>query len=81
MVNEKFGGQQPVLSPEESLAAAKKLYRHAMGKSWKGEWRLTTGNRKTWVEYDRTIRKNVFFVNPDRQGRYNRERASGISFT
>jgi hypothetical protein len=38
MVNDKFSGQQPILSGEESIAAAKKLYRHAMGKSWRGEW-------------------------------------------
>jgi hypothetical protein len=76
MVNEKFNGQQPILSPEASLAAAKKLYRHAMGTSWKGSWKLTSGRRATWVRY------GVFYVNPDERrasGRGLREIIHSIS--
>lgn len=59
MVNAKFDGKQPKLTPEESIAAAKKLYRHAMGFSYGGTWRIGTGNRHTWA------RRGVFTVNPD----------------
>jgi hypothetical protein len=59
-VNKLWDGQKPVLSPEETLAAAKKLYRHAMGKAWHGKWALVSGNRYTWV------RNMTFYVNPDR---------------
>jgi hypothetical protein len=62
MVNAKFGGEQPILSGPESIAAAKKLYRHAMGKSWPGEWKLVSGRRYTWP------RRGVFYVNPDHRG-------------
>lgn len=61
MVNDRFNGQQPVLSPEASLVAARKLYRHAMGKPWHGKWALTSGNRYTWP------RRMVFYVNPDKR--------------
>jgi hypothetical protein len=61
-INDKWGGVQPVLSPEESLLAAKKLYRHAMGKAWPRKWALTSGRRYTWP------RSGVFYVNPDRRG-------------
>lgn len=61
-VNDQWSGRQPVLSPEESLLAAKKLYRHAMGKAWPRKWELTSGRRYTWP------RSGVFYVNPDRRG-------------
>lgn len=61
MINDKFGGQQPILSGEESLAAARKLYRHAMGKPWPWRWEITSGNRYTWA------RGRVFRVNPDKR--------------
>lgn len=60
-VNDLWGGTRPVLSPEESLLAAKKLYRHAMGKAWTGKWALVTGNRYTWP------RGETFNVNPDKR--------------
>lgn len=63
LVNERWGGQQPVLSPEDSIKAAKRLFRHAMGREWKGEVRLTSGRRYTW------IRRGVLSVNPDMQQR------------
>lgn len=64
LVNDKWNGEQPVLSGEESIKAAKRLYRHAMKKPWNGEIRLTSGNRFTWVS------RGVLSVNPDnrRQG-------------
>lgn len=67
MVNDKFNGQQPVLSGEESIAAAKKLYRHAMGKPWPGKWELTSGRRMTWPRWRDAGSKmeHVFYVNPD----------------
>jgi hypothetical protein len=65
-VNDLWGGQQPVLSPEASLLAARKLYRHAMGKAWPRKWELTSGRRYTWP------RSGVFYVNPDRRGFGNR---------
>lgn len=70
LVNDRFGGQQPILSPEESVKAAKRLYRHAMGRPFKGEVQLTSGRRYTWV------RRGVLFVNPDmRQARVRGLRA------
>jgi len=66
MVNSKFGGVQPILSPEESLVAARKLYRHAFGKAFPGEVKLTTGNRYTWV------RRGVLSVNPDKREGHTR---------
>ena len=59
LVNERWGGQQPVLSPDDAVKAAKRLYRQAMGKAWTGPVRLTTGRRYTWV------RRGVLVVNPD----------------
>lgn len=59
LVNEKFGGEYPVLSPEASVEAALRLYRKAMGKPFSGKIKLTSGNRRTWV------RNGVMSVNPD----------------
>jgi hypothetical protein len=58
-INTLWGGRRPVLSPADSLAAARKLWRHATGKGWKGEWKLTSGRRVT-----RPIR-GTFYVNPN----------------
>lgn len=63
LVNERFGAAQPILSGPESIAAARKLYRTAMGKPWTGKVQLTSGRRYTWV------RNGVLFVNPDMQQR------------
>lgn len=60
LVNSKFEGQ-PILSAEESVAAARKLYRHAMGRTWTGPVRVVSGNRYTWV------RDGVLSVNPDKR--------------
>jgi hypothetical protein len=59
LVNEKFEGKAPVLSPDASIKAAKRLYRKALGKPWTGGVKLTSGNRQTWV------RRGVLVVNPD----------------
>ena len=61
LVNERFGTTHPILSEQESLLAAKKLYRHATGKSFTGKIKLTSGNRYTWV------RNGVMSVNPDKR--------------
>ena len=65
-ISDQWGGRRPILSPEESLAAARKLYRHATGKAWRGKWALVSGNRLTYP------RNGTFYVNPDRV--YNSER-------
>lgn len=61
-VNDLWGGHDPVLSPEESVAAARKLYRHAMGKAWPGKWAVTSGRRYTYPS------RGTFYVNPNRYG-------------
>lgn len=66
LVNERWGGQSPVLSPDDSVKAAKRLYRHAMGRPWTGPVRVVTGNRRTWV------RDGVLVVNPDEKSRGSR---------
>lgn len=66
LVNERWGGVQPVLSPEDSIVAAKRLYRQAMGREWTGGVRLTSGRRYSWV------RSGVLVVNPDMHQRHAR---------
>jgi hypothetical protein len=48
----------PALSEQEAISAAKRLYRLASGRAFKGTFRITSGNRRTW------IRQGVFVVNP-----------------
>lgn len=64
MAYEKVNGQWPDIVPaltgDEAIAAAKRLYRFTMKKSWKGKWALTSGRRYTWP------RGGTFYVNPDR---------------
>lgn len=59
LVNERWNGEQPILSPEASIKAAKRLYRAALGKPFTGTVELTSGRRYTWV------RRGVLYVNPD----------------
>lgn len=66
IVNDNFGGSQPILSGQESIAAAKRLYRRAMGKPFDGTVKLTSGNRYTWVK------RGVMSVNPDKQELHTR---------
>lgn len=49
-------------SPEEALSAAKRLYRIAMKRPFKGAVKLTSGRNYTWV------RSGVLYVNPDQNG-------------
>jgi hypothetical protein len=60
-VNSKWNGEQPILSAEESILAAKKLYRHIMKKEPPYRIRITSGNRYTWV------RRGVLSINPDKR--------------
>lgn len=65
-INNQWNGAKPILSEAESLLAARKLYRHAMGKAWPHKWATTSGNRYTWPK------GRTFYVNPERKryGRY-----------
>lgn len=46
-------------TPQEAIAAARKLYRYALKRTFKGKVVLTSGRRYTW------IRNHVMYVNPD----------------
>lgn len=46
-------------TPQEAMSAAKRLYRFAMKKPFRGKVVLTSGRRYTW------IRNHVLHVNPD----------------
>jgi hypothetical protein len=46
-------------TPQEAMAAAKRLYRFGMKKPFRGKVVLTSGKRHTW------IRNHVLYVNPD----------------
>jgi hypothetical protein len=48
-------------TPQEALAGAKRLYRIAMGRPFRGKIQLTSGRRYTY------IRRGVFYVNPDQR--------------
>lgn len=77
-VNSHWGEDQPVLSGQESIAAAKKLWRHALGKTFRGEIRLTSGNRYSWGRREHKVVRSggravmgtlidVLIINPDRK--------------
>lgn len=59
--NDRWGGEQPILSAEDSVTAAKRIYRQAMGKPWTGPVKVVSGNRYSWV------RHGVLCVNPDKR--------------
>ena len=61
LINSKWPEGMKPPSPKEAITGAKRLYRFAMGRPWKGEVKLTSGNRHTW------IRGRVMSVNPHRQ--------------
>jgi len=61
LVNDKWPSDLPIPTEQEAIAGAKLLYRKGMGKPFKGEVRLASGNRHTW------IRRGVLYVNPDRR--------------
>lgn len=46
-------------APQEAVTAARRLYRFAMKRPFRGKVKLTSGNRFTWV------RRGVLYVNPD----------------
>src|SRR3990167_5541907 len=55
-------------TPQEALAGARRLYRIAMGRPFRGKMTLTSGRNRTW------IRRGVFKVNPDEDGtRFHQE--------
>jgi len=49
-------------TPQEAMAGAKRLYRKAMGRPFRGKVKLTSGRRDT------AIRRGVLYVNPDWRG-------------
>lgn len=49
-------------TPQEAMSAARRLWRLAMKRPWRGKVELTTGNRYT------RIRRGVLYVNPDHCG-------------
>lgn len=49
-------------TPQEALSGARRLYRKAFGRPFKGKMKLTSGGRYTY------IRRGVFYVNPDQDG-------------
>jgi hypothetical protein len=55
-------GDLPKPSGQEAVAGAKRLYRHFMGRAWKGKWALTSGNRFSYP------RGSTYYVNPDFRG-------------
>ena len=57
-VNRAWPEELPLLTAEEALSVAKRLYRFGMKRAWKGKWALTSGRRYTWP------RRGVYFVNP-----------------
>lgn len=49
-VNETWpAGNLPSLQAHEAVVACRKLYRFALGTTWAGPVRVTSGNRYTWV--------------------------------
>jgi len=52
-------GRDIIPTLEEAMSGAKRLYRVAMGKPFRGTMKATSGRRHTW------IRRHVFYVNPN----------------
>lgn len=61
-VNGQWPETIPELTGPEALSAAKRLYRFAMKRAFRGRWKLVSGNRYTWTQ------SGVFCVNPKRTG-------------
>lgn len=57
-VNGTWPKPLPPLTEQEAMSAAKRLYRTAMGRAFRGKVVITSGNRNTWV------RSGVLYVNP-----------------
>jgi hypothetical protein len=62
-VNSQWPDVVPELDGPEAVAAAKRLYRFAMKRPWRGKWKIVSGNRYTWTH------QGVFCVNPKYTGR------------
>jgi hypothetical protein len=62
-VNSQWPAAVPELTGPEAIAAAKRLYRFAMKRSFKGKFQLVSGNRYTWIW------SGKFLVNPKYTGR------------
>ena len=60
MINSKWPEGMKPPSPKEAITGAKRLYRFAMKRPRKGEVKLTSGNRYTWIS------GRVMLVNPNR---------------
>jgi hypothetical protein len=58
-VNEAWPSKVPPLTEAEALRAAKRLFRFAMGYTFRGPVKVTSGRRYTWV------RRGVLYVNPE----------------
>lgn len=50
-------------TPQEALSAARRLYRFAFKKAWRGPIKLTSGNRYSYIH------RGTLYVNPDWRGR------------
>jgi hypothetical protein len=47
-VNAAWPDIVPKPTPQEALTGAKRLFRLAMGRKFRGTWKLTSGRRHTW---------------------------------
>ena len=59
LVNSKWPSPLPVPTDQEAMTGAKRLYRKAMGRPWKGKIKIVSGNRYTW------FRNRTLCVNPN----------------
>jgi hypothetical protein len=57
-VNRQWPEVLPVPTGQEAISAVRRLYRFAMKKPFRGKFKLTSGNRYTWVK------NHVYYVNP-----------------
>jgi len=58
-VHEAWPDDMPVPTGPEAIKGAKRLYKRAMGRPWRGPVKITSGRRHTWIRW------SVFSVNPD----------------
>ncbi len=58
-VDDAWPDDMPVPTGPEAIKGAKRLYKRAMGRPWKGPVKLTSGRNHTW------IRRGVLVVNPN----------------
>lgn len=65
----------PTLTAPEAVRAVKRLWRFAMGETWRGKVQLTSGNRRTWEE------NGTLYVNPDQGWRWMVSDLAWLLFT